>query len=973
MMTQEAEITQMCAIFGWRIRRAGDNVAVEGSSVVRCRVVVGRAAELAAIDDLIRGIRSGQGAVQVFEGDAGAGKSRLVLAAVDRARQLGIPAAIGRADSTVRVPYRPWTEALIAATRRGGLPDAPGLAAHAAVLGQLVPMWATGGEPVDNSVLAIGEAILAMCDHLAGDDGLLLVLEDLHWADDETLAVVGYVADNIGETTTALILTTRPTPAGASAMGRELASRGSANHHALLPLSQADATEMAHQCLRPSPNDLTAGEVAAVVTRAEGLPLLIEDLLAARRLRPEDDTSAASVPQRFAHTVRQRLATLSDEATAIVEASAVLGSRFDWRLLEPMTTLPAAEVGAALREAVAVQLLVLDSSSGEAAFRHALIADVIVDGLDPIRRRTLHLAAADAVEAASLSGGDREVLRPLEAALRGAAGDAVRAAELLVELARSDLRRGALRSAERHAGAALDLVPGDTRTQLLMLEVLVRSGQVDRALDDGDALLARQTLPVDQRAASELLVARAALAADRLRDSSRHLDSARSAATVSQLAEIASLEAHVALATIESGRLVAAEHLAHRAVAAAEAADVPEMVCESLEVVGRCARLRDLTAAQDAFTRGLHVAEANGLALWRIRALNELGTVDMFRDADPARLLEARRAAVSAGAMSTVAGVDINLAALHTMRGEYDLARTAAESCERIARRCRLDGLVAGGLVFQGVVATHEGRYADMRRHVRAAEEVDGDDPDVIVGTWAMCRGTAALLQENRDEARTAFAKAADAIADRPPLAINPVDGPRLLLRVAIGEATLADVDRYGAHQARGALWSALWEGFARAIVLGANSQPDAAVAAAESAIEAGRQLPLFTAIGLRLVGERAIADGWGRPEEWLRQAESAFDAIGHDRAGAACRDLLRRTGARVPRPRKADSIVPASLRTHGITAREYEVLQLVAERRTNAEIAGRLYLSPRTVEKHVASLLSKAGLRDRKELAALL
>src|SRR5207247_736331 len=155
-------------------------------------------------------------------------------------------------------------------------------------------------------------------------------------------------------------------------------------------------------------------------------------------------------------------------------------------------------------------------------------------------------------------------------------------------------------------------------------------------------------------------------------------------------------------------RVVAAEHLAHQAVAEADAAGAPELMCESLEVVGRCARLRDLDHARKAFERALAVADEHRLALWRIRALSELGTIEMFRDVEPAGLIEARRAAAAAGALAIAAGIDVNLAAVHTMRAEFSLALAAAESCEALARRCGLPDVRAAGLVFQGVIAAHQ-------------------------------------------------------------------------------------------------------------------------------------------------------------------------------------------------------------------------------------------------------------------------
>ncbi|HEX2063742.1 MAG TPA: helix-turn-helix transcriptional regulator, partial [Acidimicrobiales bacterium] len=89
------------------------------------------------------------------------------------------------------------------------------------------------------------------------------------------------------------------------------------------------------------------------------------------------------------------------------------------------------------------------------------------------------------------------------------------------------------------------------------------------------------------------------------------------------------------------------------------------------------------------------------------------------------------------------------------------------------------------------------------------------------------------------------------------------------------------------------------------------------------------------------------------------------------DQVASACRSLLRRAGAPVPRRRQGSDQVPVPLRGLGVTARELEVLSLLAEGRSNQEIVARLYLSPRTVERHVANLASKTGLDRRSQLVA--
>lgn len=185
----------------------------------------------------------------------------------------------------------------------------------------------------------------------------------------------------------------------------------------------------------------------------------------------------------------------------------------------------------------------------------------------------------------------------------------------------------------------------------------------------------------------------------------------------------------------------------------------------------------------------------------------------------------------------------------------------------------------------------------------------------------------------------------------------------------AAGTATAADLAAAQAIATPGAGWSDLWLGYGEAALAGARSDEHTAATALVSAETAARRHPLFRAIGLRLLAEAALRDRWGDPVSWLLEAEAVFISGGQDRIAAACRGLLRQAGATVPRRRGADRALPASLLRRAVTAREAEVLGLVAERLSNKDIAARLYLSPRTVEKHVASLLAKLGLPDRSAL----
>jgi DNA-binding CsgD family transcriptional regulator len=113
---------------------------------------------------------------------------------------------------------------------------------------------------------------------------------------------------------------------------------------------------------------------------------------------------------------------------------------------------------------------------------------------------------------------------------------------------------------------------------------------------------------------------------------------------------------------------------------------------------------------------------------------------------------------------------------------------------------------------------------------------------------------------------------------------------------------------------------------------------------------------------------EAAIADGWGTPVPLLRADLTAFEQSGDTQLARICRDLLRRAGAPTRRGR-GSSTVPPELRARGITSRELDVLTLVAEGLSNAAVSQRLFLSPRTVETHVANLLLKSGATNRSEL----
>ncbi len=168
------------------------------------------------------------------------------------------------------------------------------------------------------------------------------------------------------------------------------------------------------------------------------------------------------------------------------------------------------------------------------------------------------------------------------------------------------------------------------------------------------------------------------------------------------------------------------------------------------------------------------------------------------------------------------------------------------------------------------------------------------------------------------------------------------------------------------------AAWSQGYLAFADAVLAGREGQPERATELAEAgAAHLAPYAPRWTHLAHRLVAADAIKDGWGEPASWLRAAAAEFEATGYQRLASTCRGLLRRTGEPVPRVGRGDTPVPVQMRRLGVTSREMDVFLLVARGLSNAEIAERLYISPKTVETHVANLVAKTGQDGRRQLVA--
>ena len=941
-------------------------------------MLVGRDEEVRYLKAALAAAAAGHGGTIFLAGEAGIGKSRLVRETAQAARAQGFAVLAGRSVAGgVPTPFRPYAEALASAGRAGRLPDGGELDPFLPALGRLVPEWRRPQEaPADVSLVFLGEAVLRLLRVLSPTAGCLLVLEDLHWADGETLALLEYLADNLAAERVLCMGTLRDEDGGAAAgLASTLEGRGSA---AVMPLGRLDRAAMARMALAcVGAADLPGAVQSLVAERAEGLPFLIEEVLAgligegalAERDGSWQATALAGtgVPGTFADAVLRRLDGLDADSRRVICAAAVLGRRFDWALLGPVTSLADAAVVAALRRGVGLQLVAADRESFR--FRHALTQEAVLAGLLPPERVLLAGQALAAVEAAH--PGLPGTWCMLAAELAEGAGQTARAGELLLEAGRRDLAVGALASAEATLLRARALTGPDDpvaggRVDEALTEVFALSGQVERAIDMGEMLLARLGPgPVSTRAAVlHLGIARAAIVGARWAEAAASVEVARGSS-----ADVARVDACAAQVAAGRGDLAGADELARSALAAADDGRLPEVACEALEVIGRVARQSDLDEAERAFARAAAVASAHGLRLWQLRALHELGTIDQLRTESVDRLQQARELAVAQGALALTATLDLQIAAGLNKQFRADEALAAARRSADASRRFRLATLPMA-LIFQATAHAIRGEQEAMEARIAEAISLAPDDPDVLGCSQGHCRATFSMVTEHLAEAHAQMAAGAELLLSSPATIAPPFLGLWPLLGALLDrDAGDAAIRVRSAHGTRHLVVGALL-GYADAIVAGREGRPELAAATFAAAdAQMGPLVAWYRHYARRVAAEAALADGWGEPAAWLREAASFFAGHGHDRVAAACRELLRRAGAPVPRHRPGSPQLPGQLRALGVTEREADVLRLAAQGLGNREIAEAMFLSPRTVEKHVASLLAKTGLR-RAQLA---
>jgi DNA-binding CsgD family transcriptional regulator len=952
---------------------------------VLCPVVVGRDREISTLVDLVEAAaRQRRGGTVFLVGEAGVGKSRLAHAAREAADDRGCQVLWGRAVASGNaVPYRPLAEAIHSALRGGGPLDAPELRPFLPALSRLVPEWEMDEAHTEDSVVTRGEAVLRLLRVLGDNRGCLLVLEDLHWADADTLAVVEYLADNLGSEPAALVLTLRPEHGDALGLAHALRARHVATVVTVEPLDDDVVTGMSEACLDgPAPPEVDA----LLRAHSDGLPFLVEELLAtlvdsaalARsgegwelRRAPEP-----AVPLTFRQTVQQRLDALEGNERSVLAAAAVLGRNFDWALLPAVTGLDHQHIVEALKTAVTAQLVAEAAESpGQFRFRHALTREAVLDSMLSAERQLIARGALSAVQ--EVHPGLPGEWCQLAADLARQSGDHRRHAELLLELGLRSADAGAIATATEVLDQARSITreDEDLRCEIdeRLVAVLAEAGHIERALEVGESLAARMAstgVGARRRATVHVVLASAASGATDWSLARSHVQAAQ------RLLEERPDDQLTSRAEQLGGEIALGEYrlddaVAHgrRALELAERHDASEAACAALLLLGRCARVTDLDEAERLFGTAVDRAETHNLPLWRARALHEVATLDVLRIGTPDRLRASQELAESLGLLSVAAFDEYHRAIVHYLRFQLDETLELAHRAQAVARRYRLGLLVPATMIMDVSVAAVR---LDRRRAQEAADavlELVGGDPELTASTIGNGLALASLASNDLARAHEELEAARAAIGSALKDVGYPWRGLRVLLRALDGDWTIARSEReqvgtIGHPIVRGCI--ELAEGVAHA----AEGNTIKALENAARGDESLARTPWFCNLGRRLVGEAMVTGGWGDPVPWLRQAAAFFEGHGNHVLAGVCKNLLREAGAPVPRRGRGESRVPAQLQALGVTSREVDVLTLVIQGLSNREIAARLYLSPRTVEKHVERLVTKTGVAGRQQLA---
>jgi DNA-binding CsgD family transcriptional regulator len=976
--------------------------------------LVGRVEELGVLEAAQGRAANGEPAVVLVGGEAGIGKTRLVAELTDRCRLPGARVLVGGClpIGGDGLPYAPIVEALRPLPGELGVGTVRRLVGPSwSELARLLPsLGEPASGPADQSAQArLFELLLGLLGRLAEQAPVLLVVEDLHWADRSTRQLLGFLVRNLRFERLLVVVTYRsdePDPDRLGPYLAELARSGRVERLELDRLDRAATLAQLTGILGAAP---AADLVEAVFARSEGNPFFTEELLAALR------AGSGGLPVTVRDLLRGRVKDLPEQPRRVLGVAAVAGRQVSHRLLAAVAGLDDQQLEGALRQVVARQLLVTGPGQGGYQFRHALLWEVVDAGLLPGERARLHAGYAHALtKQPDLATGAPAAAAAELAAHWDAAGELVRALPARVQAGLAAERARAFAEAARHYQRALELW--------------------ERVADPGRPVGLDRVELLARAAAAVALTGAAGDAVGLLQDALSRLDPGADPVRAAVL--LARLGTHRRVAGDEAGALAAltqAEGLVTGAPPSPEVA----------RVLGACAygqllRARPeqaIACAEAAIGAARAVgARAEEAAALRVLAagLANLGGLERALDL----LLEARRLAEEVGDAEAIVGTYMTTGHLLGWAGREQKALQDAQQGYRRARELGLEratgSFVAGNLGFRLLETGRWGECEQLTREALASDTWGAFNLRVVRGVLLARRGEFTAAREEldlalrlsppylrdsvwlgqaefglwagrQDQAATAVAEGLRGWAERDPASTqtHPDDSEwyPLALRLEADRAEQAAARQAGEEVADAQRRAAPL--VAELDRLQAADPPQARypyvngnllLARAEQSRLEGRSDPQrwraaaaaweqmehpFEAAYARFrEAEALLAAGFSRPqaEQALRSAHQTAVALGAAPLRREIELLAKRGRLRLDdhTDRAATSKVPSPAASLGLTRREAEVLALVAKGRTNQQIGQELFITQGTAGVHVSRILTKLGVANRVEAAAI-
>ena len=979
-------------------------------------VLVGRADQLTALNDALDRVRRGSPATVLAGGEAGVGKSRLLTEFSAGARGAGARVLTGGCLELAHggLPFAPFTTVLRDLVRDLGTGGVAELLADQGTreLARLLPELGGPGATPGGSGAAgeadLGEArarlfeqVLSLLGALAEPGPVVLVVEDLHWADRSSRDLLAFLVSNQRAADGVLIV--------ASYRSDELDRT-----HPLRPLlAELDRIGWVERAELPRLPRRTCAELVAgilgrepepsladrVYERTEGNPLFVEALLS------RDGGLSRGLPDSLRDLLAASVHRLPEETQEVLRVASAGGERVGHALLGAVTRLGDEGLAAALRPAVAGNVLVTDAEGY--AFRHALIREVIYEDLLPGEHTRLHTRFAEAI------GADPALVPPGQAAIEQAhhsyAAHDVTGALVSAWHAAHQAGRG-LAQAEQLGMLSRVLELWDKVPDAAQRIGTDRAGVLEEAVQAAwDSWENERGIALASAALAEIDIAaqpmRAALLLEKRGTLFHHLSRPDGLADLRQALDLVPADPP------SSARARVLQAMAD----ALKEASPDEGLATAREALAAAREAGDRDTETQAFMTVMSIESNRGL-----------GGVEQALEA-------IARARGSAGPVGYRALLRVDIYESHLLEGMGEHARAAEVARNAMARArdhgfARTDGTVLSHNLAEPLVAL--GRWDEAGEVIEHALDL-APPPTlravllVLAGEIALARGD---VRAAADAARAAAAfmtgiayeaqlqlpvvrlqSGVDIAQGRPEQALSVIEealdrfevqySPRYAWPVlAAGARACAAAGLAGTAARQPALCE-------RAAALLARLAAQAEKLPVPGPAERAHQLTFFaeaaradarpspppeaealTAWDAAAAAWQEVSQPYPRAAALLRAAESAI-AGGGDRAGAGARlleawRLADRLGARplgeeiqalARRARlsqAADRAGPPEGRL-GLTDREFEVLRLVADGKSNREIAGTLFISAKTASVHVSNILAKLGVPSRGEAAA--